>query len=207
MDLPEPSGPGHGGVGHVVLQRRPDPLDRVVVRAVAGAVQQLQAGMLVRVGGDLAGVVDGVVIADHRDHRSLRERLEHLVKRGDEVRRAAAAQPVYPAPGADLDRAEHGDLPVRARGEDLRARAAQRPAGPHMRQQVQVRLVLGEHHRPGRSSGARWRDGSPAAPRSARLVNRAPTAAPSLPGWPAATGRADHIAAARSRRLDLWRTR
>ena len=41
-------------------------------------------------------------------------------------------------------------LPVRARGEDLRAGAAQRPAGPHMRQQVQVRLVLGEHHRPAR---------------------------------------------------------
>jgi hypothetical protein len=56
------------------------------------------------------------------------KRLEHLVGQGGEVRRAAAAQPVHPVPGAHLERPEHGDLPVRARGEDLRARAAQRPA-------------------------------------------------------------------------------
>ena len=63
MDLPEPAGPGDGGVGHVVLQRGPDAFDRVVVRAVAGAVEQFQAGMLLQVSGDGAGVVDAVVAA------------------------------------------------------------------------------------------------------------------------------------------------
>jgi len=44
---------------------------------------------------------------DRRDHRGVRERSEQLIQQGDEVRRAAAAQPVHPAPGAHLDRAEH----------------------------------------------------------------------------------------------------
>ena len=52
MDLPEPSGPGDGGVGDVVLQRSPDAFDRVVVRAVPGAIQHLQPGLLVQVAGD-----------------------------------------------------------------------------------------------------------------------------------------------------------
>ncbi len=34
MDLPQAAGPADGGVGDVVLQRGPDPLGRVVVRAV-----------------------------------------------------------------------------------------------------------------------------------------------------------------------------
>jgi hypothetical protein len=51
VDLPQAAGPADGGIGHVVLERRPDPLGRVVVRAVPGAVQQLQAGMLFEVGG------------------------------------------------------------------------------------------------------------------------------------------------------------
>jgi hypothetical protein len=36
------SRPGDGGVGYVVLQPGPDAFDRVVVRAVAGTVQQFQ---------------------------------------------------------------------------------------------------------------------------------------------------------------------
>ena len=130
MDLSQPSGPGYGGVGHVVLQRGPDPLRGIIVRAVPGTVQQLQPGMLLQVGGDLAGVVDDVVVADHRDHRGAGERSEQLVQQRDEVRRAAAAQPVHPRAGGHLERAEHGDLAVRARGEHLRAHTAQRPAGP-----------------------------------------------------------------------------
>jgi tetratricopeptide (TPR) repeat protein len=90
--LPEPSGPVHGGVGHVVLQRGPDPLYRVVVRAVPDAVQQLQPGMLLQVGADLAGMMDAVVIADHDDHRGGRKRPEQLVQQRDEVRRAAAPE-------------------------------------------------------------------------------------------------------------------
>jgi hypothetical protein len=38
-------------------------------------------------------------------------------------------------------------------GENPRAQAAQRPVAPHMRQQVQVRLVLGQHHRAARQPG------------------------------------------------------
>jgi hypothetical protein len=66
---------------------------RVVVQAVSGAVQQFQRGMLFEVRGDLADVVNAVVIADHHHHRGPRARPEHLVQQGDEVRRAAAAQP------------------------------------------------------------------------------------------------------------------
>ena len=148
MDLPQAAGPAHGGVGHVVLQRAPDPLGGIVMRAVPGAVEQFQAGLLFQVRGDLAGMMDAVVVADHDDRRGAGERPERLVQQGDEVRCAAAAQPVHPGAGGHLDRAEHGDLTVRARGEDLRAHAAQRPAGLHVRQQVQVRLVLSQHHRP-----------------------------------------------------------
>ena len=118
------------------------------MRAVPGAVQHLKAGVLVQVGGDLAGVVDAVVVADHRDHRGPRGCLDEHAQQCDEVGCAAAAQPVHPGAGAHLDRPEHGDLPVRARGGDLRADGAQRPAGPYMGQQVQVGLVLGEYHRP-----------------------------------------------------------
>ena len=67
MDLPEPAGPDHRGGGHVVLKRRLDALGRVVVRAVPGAVEQLQAGMVFQVGGDSAGMVDAVVVADHHE--------------------------------------------------------------------------------------------------------------------------------------------
>ena len=75
MDLPESAGPAYGSVRHVILQRRPDPLDGIVVRAVPGTVEQFQPGMLLQVGGDLAGVVDAVVIADHYYHRGAGERL------------------------------------------------------------------------------------------------------------------------------------
>jgi hypothetical protein len=70
VDLPETTGPAHGGVGHVVLQRCPDAFDGVAVRAVAGACSSSQAGMLLQVGSDRPGVMDAVVVADHHDHRS-----------------------------------------------------------------------------------------------------------------------------------------
>ena len=65
---------------------------------VGRAVRQFQPGMLFEVRGDLAGVANAVVIADHHDHRGPRERPEHLVQQGDEARRAAAAQPGTPTP-------------------------------------------------------------------------------------------------------------
>ena len=106
--------------------------------------------MLLQVGGDLAGVVDAVVIADHHDHRSPRERLGALVQQGDEVRRAAAAQPVHPGPVLTSSAPSTVTFRFVPGVRNLRAGAAQRPAGPHVRQQVQVRLVLGEHDRPAR---------------------------------------------------------
>ena len=55
---------------------------RVVVRAGPGLdrapYSSSSRGMLFEVRGDLAGVVNAVVIADHHDHRGPRERPEHL---------------------------------------------------------------------------------------------------------------------------------
>jgi hypothetical protein len=117
------------------------------VRAVAGTVEQLKAGVFVQVPRNGAGVVNAVVVADHHDHRGRWECLGKHPQQGDEVGRAAAAQPVHPRAGGQFQRFQHGDLPVLAGGRDLRAGAAQRPAGPHVRQQVQVSLVFGAHHR------------------------------------------------------------
>ena len=63
---------------------------RVAVRAGPGAVQQFQPGMLFEVCGDLASVANAVVIADHHHRQGPRERPEHLVQQGEEVRRAVA---------------------------------------------------------------------------------------------------------------------
>jgi len=55
---------------------------RVVMRAGPGAAQQFQPGMLFEVRGDLAGVVNAVVIADHHDHRGPRAAVEGAGGRG-----------------------------------------------------------------------------------------------------------------------------
>jgi hypothetical protein len=47
--------------------------------------------VFLQVGGDGTGVVDAVVVADHHDHRGLREGLGEHREQGDEVSRAAAA--------------------------------------------------------------------------------------------------------------------
>ena len=120
--------------------------------------------MLFKVGSDLAGMMDAVVIADHRDNRGVRERPEHLVQQRDKIRGAAAAQPVHPGASSHLDRAEHGDLPVAARSRDIRpaARSVQWPA----------RVAAGGRPDHGRSA-------SPAAPSSLnRLIQRRTVA-----GW------------------------
>jgi len=83
------------------------------VRAAPGAVQQLQPGMLVQVGDDLASVVDAVVIAPITTITGDRGNAASTWGwRRDEVRRAAAAHSLHPAPGTHLNRAEHSDLPV-----------------------------------------------------------------------------------------------
>jgi hypothetical protein len=89
--------------------------------------------MLFEVRGDLAGVANAVVIADHHDHRGPRERPEHLVQQGDESPPRSGGPAGTPTPRCSPRPPQHGDLAVRARSEDPRAQAAQRPAGPHMR--------------------------------------------------------------------------
>jgi metal-dependent amidase/aminoacylase/carboxypeptidase family protein len=44
VDLSEPGGPGDCGVGHVVLQRRPDALHRTLVRAAVGILAEEAEG-------------------------------------------------------------------------------------------------------------------------------------------------------------------
>jgi hypothetical protein len=56
-------------VGKPRLERAPDALDRVVVGAVAGAVQHQQAGMGLQPALDDLGAVDDDVVADDRHHR------------------------------------------------------------------------------------------------------------------------------------------
>ena len=75
-----------------------------------------------------------------------------MVQQGDEVPRTAVAQPVHPRAVVTSTAPSTVTLRFVAGGEDPGAgRAA--PAGPHMRQQVQVRLVLSQHHRAARQPG------------------------------------------------------
>ena len=107
---------------------------RVVVRAGPGAVQQFQPGMLFEVRGDLAGVANAVVIADHHDHRGPRERPEHLVQQGDESPPRSGGPAGTPTPRCSPRPPQHGDLAVRAWSEDPRAQAAQIELGTLLEQ-------------------------------------------------------------------------
>lgn len=57
-----------------------------------------------------------------------------------------------------LQRAQHGQLPVLARGGYLRPGGRQGPDGADVRQQVQMRLVGGPDHRPGRQQAQAFGD-------------------------------------------------
>jgi hypothetical protein len=119
-------------------------------RAGCGAVEYFRAGVLLWVGGDLGGwwmlsLSQVTVITGARGNA-------RSTWSGGAVKSAARRRPsrYTRCPVVTSGGPGHGDLLVRARGEHLRAGAAQRPAGPGMRRQVQVGLVLGEHHRPAR---------------------------------------------------------
>jgi hypothetical protein len=83
---------------------------------------------------------------------------------------------VEEATRAQVDGAEDRPPPVGARRHYLLAGAAGDPGGPHPGQQVEVGLVLGQHHRPSGSPAMAWRrsastcsrSGSPLATRRGR---------------------------------------
>ena len=83
---------------------------------------------------------------------------------------------VEEATRAQVDGAEDRPPPVGARRHHLLAGAAGDPGGPHPGQQVEVGLVLGQHHRPSGSPAMAWRrsastcsrSGSPLATRRGR---------------------------------------
>jgi hypothetical protein len=108
-------GPGDRGVGQVRLERGPDTFDGIVLRAVTGAVDQTQPP----VGGGpplhLRGVVDAVVVADHRNGRDGGVGGQQHLQHGNEARRAVAGEQVKPGAGGDIEGAEDGGPPVGAR--------------------------------------------------------------------------------------------
>src|SRR6266498_4048997 len=149
MDLADP--PGHGQRRRVRqggLERAPDALDRVVVGAVARPVQHPHPRVGCQPPLDDLGVVDDHVVADHRHHRRGRVGGQQLfTERGEAGADRLAADLVAEPAAGQVDRAEDGPPPVGPRGHDLLAAAVGDPGRAHPRQQVDVRLVLGQHHR------------------------------------------------------------
>jgi hypothetical protein len=104
--------------------------------------------VLFQVGGDLADVVDAVVVADHRDHRergNARSTWSSSV-----VKSAAQRRPSRYTQRPVLTSIAPNTVTCRFVPGWGSAGGAQCPAGPHVRQRVQVGLVFGEHHGPAR---------------------------------------------------------
>ena len=91
MDLPEPAGPGHGGVRYVVLERRPDPLSRFVT--VHGSLHKRLLARRLSAGRACSGWSSGSDGCGHateseggeRRRRHAREQLDLLSEREREV--------------------------------------------------------------------------------------------------------------------------
>jgi hypothetical protein len=97
---------------------------------------------------DDLGAVDDDVVADDRDHwRGRVGGQQLLAEAGEAGADGLAGHLVQEAAGGKLDRAEDGAATVLARGHDLLSLPSQDPGGPHPSQQVEVGLVLGQHHR------------------------------------------------------------
>jgi hypothetical protein len=150
VDLADAALDGQGRVvGQPRLERTPDPLGRVVVGAVARAVQHQQA----RVGGkpslDDLGVVDDDVVADDRDHGRGRVGGQQLLaEAGEAGADGLATDLVEELAAGQVDRAEDAAAPVLARGHDVLAGPFDDPGRADPGQQVEMGLVLGQQHRP-----------------------------------------------------------
>jgi hypothetical protein len=139
-----------GAVGQPRLERTPDPLNRVVVGAVARPMQHQDAGMVSQPRAHQLAAVDDHVVADHHDLGGGRVGGQELLAEGDEggADRLAGNLVQEPAAGK-VHRPEDAASPVGARGHDPLAGALEDPGRPHPGQQVEVGLVLGQHHRAG----------------------------------------------------------
>jgi hypothetical protein len=94
------------------------------------------------------GVVDDHVVADHR--HLWRRRVggqQLLAERGEGDADRLAGDLIEEAAGVQVDRAEDRPPPVGARSHHLLAGPVRDPGGPHPGQQVDMGLVLGQHHR------------------------------------------------------------
>jgi hypothetical protein len=135
-------------VGQPRFERATDPLDGVVVWAVARPVQHLQPGVLAQPALHDLGAVDDHVVADHRHHRRRGVGGQQLLAEGGEGGAdGLAGDLVVEAPVAR----SMAPKMVRRRffpgGHDLLAAAVGDPGRPYPGQQVDVGLVLGQHHR------------------------------------------------------------
>jgi len=94
------------------------------------------------------GVVDDDVVADHRHQRRSRIGGQQLLaERGEADADGLVGHLAQEPAGAQVDRAEDGAATVLAGGHDLLASPSGDPGGPHPGQQVDVGLILGQHHR------------------------------------------------------------
>ena len=122
---------GHGGrrrVGQVALERAPDALHRVGMRAVAGAVAELDLGVEEQPGLNRSAGVDDDLVEHHCQSRGLGMGRDQVLAEADEGGAVGAAGGL-PPPGAaaHIDGAEEGAPLVLAVGQDpLPLPAAQR---------------------------------------------------------------------------------
>src|SRR6266540_766563 len=125
-------------VGQPRLERAPDPLDGVVVWAVARPVQHLQPGVLAQPALHDLGAVDDHVVADHRDHRRRGVGGQELLAEGGEGGAdRLAGHLVEEPPEGQVHRAKDRPSPVLARGHDLLALPVRDPGGAHPRPQAE----------------------------------------------------------------------
>ncbi len=153
--LADPVGDGGGcGVGDVLFHHRPDPFDRVVLRAVAGSADEQESRVVGQpLFGD-AAEVGAAVVADHCHDRGVGVGGQQLVEEvaehdGDVVDRDVVVE----GAGGEVDRAVDGAADVLAGGHDAVAQAGGHPAGADVGEEVEVGFVLGEHDRSGGQGG------------------------------------------------------
>lgn len=142
--------PGWGlwGVGQVRLQGAPDPLHRVLVRTVPGAVQQMYPMVLRQPSLHSSGGVDDHVVEHQGDGRSARTGRQDLLQKGAEARTACApGHSLDPSSTANIDSAEKSVALVLAVYENPPPPPTADPGRAHPGQQIDVTFVIGKDDR------------------------------------------------------------